>query len=51
VALTGLIANYRGPAYAEGFMHSFSGWLLFAVAVVMLIILHRILKIKIVKMV
>ncbi len=51
VALTGLIANYRGPAYAEGFMHGFSGWLLFAMAVVMLIILHRILKIKIVKMV
>ena len=51
VALTGLIANYRGPAYAEGFMHSFSGWLLFAMAVVMLIILHRLLKIKIVKMV
>ncbi|MBK9708922.1 MAG: exosortase [Acidobacteria bacterium] len=51
VALTGLIANYRGPAYAEGFMHSFSGWLVFTLAVVMLIILHRILKIKIVKMV
>lgn len=37
VAGTGLMAHYSGPAAAEGFMHAFSGWLVFLVEGVMLL--------------
>jgi exosortase len=32
VMLTAIMANYMGPKAAEGFMHEFSGWMIFAVA-------------------
>jgi len=43
VAGTGLAAHYYGAEAAEGFFHSFSGWLVFLVAFAMLFALHRIL--------
>jgi exosortase len=36
VAGTGVLVHYFGPAAAEGFYHSFSGWLLFVSAFVLL---------------
>jgi exosortase len=41
VAGTGVAAHFYGPEAAEGFSHTFSGWIIFVVAVVMLFILHR----------
>jgi exosortase len=32
VVLTGLAAEWAGPAWAQGFFHGFSGWLIFLVA-------------------
>ena len=32
VMLTAIMANYMGPQAAEGFMHEFSGWVIFVVA-------------------
>jgi len=32
VMITAIMANYRGPQVAEGFMHKFSGWVIFVVA-------------------
>ena len=43
VAGTGLAAHFYGSAAAQGFFHSFSGWLVFLVAFAMLFALHRIL--------
>ena len=37
VAGTGLAASYIGPEAAEGFFHTFSGWLVFVVAFVLLL--------------
>ena len=37
VAGTGIAAHYYGAAAATGFIHTFSGWLLFAVAFVLLV--------------
>jgi exosortase len=36
IVLTGLIGQYVGAQYAEGFFHSFSGWLIFLLAFVCL---------------
>jgi exosortase len=44
VAGTGVLAHYRGVEAAEGFMHGFSGWLIFLAALVMLLTLARILN-------
>jgi len=41
VAGTGVAAHFCGPAAAQGFFHSFSGWLVFLVAVALLLGLHR----------
>jgi len=41
VAGTGIAAHYSGSAAAEGFLHSFSGWLVFVLALVMLWTLDR----------
>jgi len=41
VAGTGVAAHYYGPEVAEGFTHTFSGWVIFIVALIMLFILHR----------
>jgi exosortase len=37
VAVTGLIAHHSGPAAAEGFMHAFSGWVVFLLEGVLLL--------------
>lgn len=44
VAGTGILAHYRGAAAAEGFLHSFSGVLVFAVAVLLLLALAQTLN-------
>jgi len=40
VMITALMANYLGPKAAEGFMHEFSGWVIFVVATVLFLLLH-----------
>ena len=42
VAGTGLAAHFYGAEAAEGFFHTFSGWLVFIVAFILLFALHRI---------
>ena len=41
VAGTGVAAHFYGSEAAEGFAHTFSGWIIFIAAVIMLFILHR----------
>jgi exosortase len=41
VAGTGVLAHYYGPQAAEGFFHTFSGWIVFVVAFLMLFLLVR----------
>jgi len=41
VAGTGVAAHYFGAEAAEGFSHTFSGWVVFIVALIMLFVLHR----------
>jgi exosortase len=43
VAGTGIAAHYYGPEAAQGFFHTFSGWLVFLAAFLMLSLLHRII--------
>ena len=45
VAGTGIAAHYYGPEAATGFFHTFSGWLVFVVAFVMLFVVMRLLLI------
>jgi exosortase len=40
VMITALMANYIGPKAAEGFMHEFSGWVIFVVATILFLGLH-----------
>jgi exosortase len=42
---TGLLVQYWDPDKAEGFFHTFSGWLIFVVALAMLFLFHRLLVI------
>jgi exosortase len=44
VAGTGVAAHYYGPEAAEGFFHTFSGWILFVVAFVMLFTIQKVLS-------
>jgi exosortase len=44
VAGTGIAAHYYGAAAAEGFFHSFSGWIVFIAAFVMLFSIIRLLR-------
>jgi exosortase/archaeosortase family protein len=37
---TGLLVQYWDPEKAEGFFHTFEGWLIFVVSLIMLFILH-----------
>ena len=39
---TGLLVQYWDPAKAEGFFHSFSGWLIFVVSLGMLFLFHKV---------
>ena len=41
VAGTGIAAHYYGPAAADGFLHSFSGWIVFVIAFAMLFVIQR----------
>jgi exosortase len=41
VAGTGIAAHYYGPDAAQGFFHTFSGWLVFVVALALLFLLTR----------
>jgi exosortase len=43
VAGTGIAAQWYGPAAAEGFFHDFSGWAVFAVAFVLMLLIHRLI--------
>jgi len=43
VAGTGIAAHYWGPQAAEGFFHTFSGWLMFVVAFCMLFLVTRLI--------
>jgi exosortase len=40
---TGLLVQYWDPDKAEGFFHTFSGWLIFVVSLSMLFLLHKII--------
>ena len=42
---TGLLVQYWDPDKAEGFFHTFSGWLIFVVSLAMLFLLHRLLQV------
>jgi exosortase len=44
VAGTGLASYWISPAAAEGFFHTFSGWIMFVVALAGLLIFHRTLE-------
>ena len=44
VAGTGLASYWISPAAAEGFFHSFSGWLMFVVALAGLLLVHRLFE-------
>jgi exosortase len=43
---TGLLVQYWDPGKAEGFFHTFSGWLVFVVSLAMLFLLHQLLQIR-----
>jgi exosortase len=40
---TGLLVQYFGRDAAEGFFHTFSGWLVFVVSLILLFVVHRFL--------
>ncbi len=42
VTLTGVLTEVR-PELAEGFFHSFSGWVIFMIALAILILFHQVL--------
>jgi exosortase/archaeosortase family protein len=42
VAGTGLASHWIGPWAARGFFHSFSGWLMFVVAFLALVVVQRV---------
>jgi exosortase len=41
---TGLLVQYWDPDKAEGFFHTFSGWLVFVVSLAMIFLVHRLLN-------
>lgn len=43
VAGTGIAAHFYGEAAAQGFFHSFSGWIIFVAAFIMMFLLYRII--------
>ncbi len=43
VAGTGIAAHYFGPGAAQGFFHTFSGWVIFIAAFIMMFILYRVI--------
>jgi exosortase/archaeosortase family protein len=45
VAGTGIAAHYYGSQAAKGFFHSFSGWMIFIAAFIMMFVLYRLIVI------
>ena len=45
VAGTGIAAHYVGPQAAEGFLHSFSGWLVFVMALMLVLAVRQIVTV------
>jgi exosortase/archaeosortase family protein len=43
VTLTGILTEYK-PELAEGFFHTASGWVIFMVALAIMVILHQALN-------
>jgi exosortase len=43
VMITAILANYFGRKAAEGFMHEFSGWVIFVVATILFLGLHSLI--------
>ena len=43
VMITAIMANYMGPQAAEGFMHEFSGWVIFVVATVLFLAFYSLM--------
>jgi len=43
VMITAIMANYIGPSAAKGFMHEFSGWVIFVVATILFLVLHSVI--------
>jgi exosortase/archaeosortase family protein len=43
VAGTGIASHYYGPEAAEGFFHTFSGWMVFVVAFASMVTVARVL--------
>ncbi len=43
VMITALMAHYLGGQAAEGFMHEFSGWVIFVVATILFLLLHSLI--------
>lgn len=44
VAGTGMAAHWIGPEAAEGFLHEFSGWIVFIFAFVMILFIQKLIK-------
>ena len=44
VTITGVMAHYRGEEAAQGFQHAFSGWLMFIVAMILLLAVAQVLR-------
>jgi exosortase len=42
---TAMLTYYWGPEAAEGFLHSFSGWVIFIVATCLLLLLHKVINV------
>lgn len=45
IVATALVGQTLGPEYARGFFHTFSGWMIFVVALVCLVIVHHLVQI------
>ena len=45
IVITGLIGQSFGMQYAQGFFHTFSGWLIFIVAFVCLLAVHSLIRV------
>jgi exosortase len=43
IMITAIMAHYIGPQAAEGFMHEFSGWVIFVVATVLFLLFHSLI--------
>jgi exosortase/archaeosortase family protein len=45
IVVTALVGQTLGPEYAHGFFHTFSGWMIFLVALVCLVVVHHLIQI------